>query len=1659
MKQISSNNTKLKHKMFLPFLTLTGALLLSGNQAMAQEASNYTTREVVVEADRAKEAAKYNPQKVTIITAKDIEEKQAKTVEDIIFNETGVSRTVDSMGRVGVSIRGAEARHTLILVDGQPVLGEFAKYMGAADEVSRLGTENVERIEIIQGAASTQYGSDAIGGVINIITKKAQDKPQIQFNIEGRKTAREIKGMQNSPYSNYFLRVDTGKIGKGKYSFYGNKRDVMPVFAQNERRKVGSMFARKDMHEFPDNSLRYHGVTSSAGLMGTYDINATDKIEIRTDKFKENLHKFVKRSNSDMEPMLHFKRNATRDALNFSYSGRKDKLDWVVEANYNKMKEDDIALTTDFSSNAYEGKNTLQYVDDIDHRQIGVKTSLKYAANDNHLITLGAGFSKEYGSGSRLKSAPKTYLKSIDPWDYDKALFVEPLRNKDVAKFIDKEAKSSSRVHAYKFLYDKNNVPRWDINYETVGYDEKDPNSKRPPIDFDTYINNQYELNSWTGVSDPKLKKAKAEFNALLKEENGERLKVAGIKIYDDIYMREYYKANPEYNLTFNGKKFFQNFEERQNKVLFGEANINKYFLTLQDTWNINDDTILNSTIRYDHSSLFNGNISLSAGVTHNYKGDPHTRLKANIGTSYAEPGMGELYYHWEMYSGNPTGFGLARMGWYWVGNPNLQPEKSLNFDLGFEKELKNTSIKASVFHNNINNYLSVYFTGELLDFYPFYNSSSAAGFWKFLFPPDMIYSFKNIGKATITGADLEVKQKFGKNWDMKLGYTYLNALNKSDPTMPDKLLDKPTHKVDIGLNYKDEKHGWLASIWGNYYIDMLDSNGLASKGSYMETFDWGDPHPRIEYNFKHGEKQVYNKKTYGIWNFMLQKKFDKDNLAYFGIDNVFNHRDDDRALQERVYKIGVNLKSAEIFDTSKAIDQTTGLAIKPENTPFIEKYSLNKDKDVHVFGDIRFRNDFNLGENKPPSLVSDTSIISPEASKNLKDNEIGTDETRIKLGVQANINESTTAKISGEITTINENDKHDLNHNKKIKTKKLIEANISKNSNKVNYSIGRVNQKFGTTGYWFNDSFDGIKATYTNEKSQINIGYGSFKHNTGISDSPYTHAVYREFLRPPYIEEFFGVARSGLGFMSGGLLPEENSPNNASGLIMPKGNDNVAFMKQIYDIGKKYINDYKDKNDTDMPVAGGFGYKPPVLDDYPVMEVVGVLKHMQKEVLKAYGNNPKLFNTGPIEYAYASNAITSREFDMPKDKLFLTLNTKDGIKYYGEYNNLNRLTPAGTKSSDKKDFWSISLSDYNDKDKEFKKSLNLSPFVVKLDDPDIFDGNTKDELLKKWWDKHGSDYMSETEKLLRYKLDDPSLTITTPPDEVRKQLVESLFLTPDNQRFMGINDYGDLNLPNVVTVYTRQIEKALEYIDGGALIPREALAATGYGVRIKGTVLERDEVPAIDRALFIQGKYMLRDNLGLAAWHLRSLGDKTFNIEHANGQANDVYSYNKYANIFGIGFDYRPSEYTKLSFDYGMNFTKFGRHLNGNTKYEHPEGTNIFRLKGYKEGSTPKFYTIRFDVGASDINIPDSWNAFLDYKYFEHGSFFGGNGTDSLPDRYLDGIKSFTFGASYVPARNWLVEAFYTFGAEGINKRDTLFGSENFKLGNLARAQISYRF
>ena len=68
----------------------------------------------------------------------------------------------------------------------------------------------------------------------------------------------------------------------------------------------------------------------------------------------------------------------------------------------------------------------------------------------------------------------------------------------------------------------------------------------------------------------------------------------------------------------------------------------------------------------------------------------------------------------------------------------------------------------------------------------------------------------------------------------------------------------------------------------------------------------------------------------------------------------------------------------------------------------------------------------------------------------------------------------------------------------------------------------------------------------------------------------------------------------------------------------------------------------------------------------------------------------------------------------------------------------------------------------------------------------------------------------------------------------------------------------------------------------------------------------------------------------------------------------------------------------------------------------------------------------LRFDIGKADMEKAGSWEAFVDYKYFSHGSFFGGNVTEAVPDRYLMVLRAFTFGGGYVLAKNFLTSILY---------------------------------
>ena len=140
--------------------------------------------EIIVSASRIPLPAQEVGSAVTVITAEDIERKQVRIVSDLLREVPGVA--VNRSGAVGgftqVRIRGAEANQTLVIIDGMEVNDPSG---GSEFDFGNLLAADIERIEILRGPQSALYGSDAIGGVINIVTRKGRGPVAGRLSLEG----------------------------------------------------------------------------------------------------------------------------------------------------------------------------------------------------------------------------------------------------------------------------------------------------------------------------------------------------------------------------------------------------------------------------------------------------------------------------------------------------------------------------------------------------------------------------------------------------------------------------------------------------------------------------------------------------------------------------------------------------------------------------------------------------------------------------------------------------------------------------------------------------------------------------------------------------------------------------------------------------------------------------------------------------------------------------------------------------------------------------------------------------------------------------------------------------------------------------------------------------------------------------------------------------------------------------------------------------------------------------------------------------------------------------------------------------------------------------------------------------------------------------------
>ena len=701
-----------------------------GHMAFAAEADNYdeySGADYVVTATKTQLEKKEVPQSVEVITEQKIKELGAYSVQDALRLANNIDVQDNGMTGNQVQMRGNSTMHTLILVDGKRMAAENTQSSKNAYELKRINISDVERIEIIRSNGSALYGSDAIGGVINIITKKSTT-PSISVNMhtgtkdeatsfmyssgrQGKLSLKigcgieKVRKLDSGVYKSYSKNTKTGAVTSTDASstnMYGTRRflntGLSYAFDDNHSLDFDMNFMREQLKSFSWNSmatdytetqmttmlafLRKNAIAGGAPAAVVNSQAFIDKLLAKGYTMEQLNASMPDPTTIKKYPQIssHFYNN-TRSDYSLGYNGKDGKHDYNFRTYFSELRKDNTSWYKNLNTNA----DKFVDFDQNNYKQFVVEGKDSYKMDDNNTLTFGAEYKKDIMNGTHLKG-----------------------------------------------------------------------------------------------------------------------------------------RGTDQHDVTVNGKSKTSSEVSSETAAVY-----------LQNEWKIGDKLLLIPAVRIDHHDSFGTHTSPKLGAT--YKLSENARVKANWGKGYRAPTLYELYSQMEK-------VGMAPMPVNVIGNPDLQPEESTNFDFGFEAEKGKVSGKVSYYHNKIKNMID---GGD-------YDPDKLA--------QNIIWSkYINRGEVEIKGLESEIGYNFDEHWSVRGVYNYLDA---KDLENGDRLAYRARHNGLIQLTYTDAKENPLTvNLYNRYYFNYHQSN-------------------------TDGYQQDYSYSTTGL---TVSKQFNKNYRVYAGVDNIFN--------------------------------------------------------------------------------------------------------------------------------------------------------------------------------------------------------------------------------------------------------------------------------------------------------------------------------------------------------------------------------------------------------------------------------------------------------------------------------------------------------------------------------------------------------------------------------------------------------------------------------------------------------------------------------------------------------------------------------------------------------------------------------------------------
>ncbi|RAI97871.1 outer membrane receptor for ferrienterochelin and colicins [Chitinophaga skermanii] len=212
-------------KYIIAISCVTWPGLLFAQQIDSAISRNQALQEVVVTATRNEQSIKKVPIPVTVIQKAEIQRMGAVLLQQVLVEQTGLMIT-ENHGK-GIQMQGLESAYTLILLDGEPLIGRTA---GTLD-LSRVSVNNIERIEIIKGPVSSLYGSDAMAGVINIITNAKKREGITSFTGRyGSNGTYNVDGSTKVPYKNGMVSLHANYYNTDGYTLGSSTTPTVAPF-------------------------------------------------------------------------------------------------------------------------------------------------------------------------------------------------------------------------------------------------------------------------------------------------------------------------------------------------------------------------------------------------------------------------------------------------------------------------------------------------------------------------------------------------------------------------------------------------------------------------------------------------------------------------------------------------------------------------------------------------------------------------------------------------------------------------------------------------------------------------------------------------------------------------------------------------------------------------------------------------------------------------------------------------------------------------------------------------------------------------------------------------------------------------------------------------------------------------------------------------------------------------------------------------------------------------------------------------------------------------------------------------------------------------------------------------------------------------------------